>query len=88
MPKKNNLRIRKGSMKDLRNTRESQDLLAELGSEVKQVASERGRVDGYVVTDLVLESPRNATSVMATGHAARHNRKTHALIKALGDVAR
>lgn len=50
-------------------------------------ASEGGRVDGYVVTDLVLEEPRGAVSVMATGHAHAHNRKNHALLRAI-DAAR
>lgn len=43
-----------------------------------------GQEMGYKVTDLVLEDPRGAVSVMATGHAARHNRKTNALIRAMG----
>lgn len=46
-------------------------------------ASEGGRVSGYKVTDLVLEEPRGAASVMATGHARYHNRKYNALVKAL-----
>ena len=46
-------------------------------------ASENGRVDGYMVTELVLEDPRGAVSVMATGHAAAHNRKHHALLRSL-----
>ena len=87
MPK-NRLKFRKGAMQELRNTRESQKLLNDLATDVQAAASENGRVDGYMVTDLVLEDPRNATSVMATGHARNHNRKTHALIKALGDATR
>ena len=47
-------------------------------------AAGAGRVDGYKVTDLVLEDPRGAVSVMATGHAARHNRKHNALLRSLG----
>lgn len=46
-------------------------------------ASENGRVEGYKVTELVLEDPRGAVSVMATGHAAAHNAKTMALLKSL-----
>lgn len=46
-----------------------------------------GQGMGYKVTDLVLEDPRGAVSVMATGHAAYHNRKHNSLIKAL-DAAR
>lgn len=50
---------------------------------VADQASENGRVEGYKVTDLVLEDPRAAVSVMATGHARNHNAKTMALLKAL-----
>lgn len=50
---------------------------------VARGASENGRVEGYKVTDLVLEDPRAAVSVMATGHARRHNAKTLALLKNL-----
>lgn len=44
-------------------------------------ASDNGRVDGYMVTELLLEDPRGAVSVMATGHARNHNAKTMALLK-------
>ena len=81
------LKWNKNAMKQLRNTRESQKLLNDLAAKVQAKASENGRVDGYKVTPLALEDPRNATSVMATGHARNHNRKRHALIRALGDVA-
>lgn len=50
---------------------------------VAEEASDSGRVTGYKVTDLVLEDPRGAVSVMATGHARKHNRKHNALIRAL-----
>ena len=50
----------------------------------KRAASYRsGSTEGYKVTELVLESPRGAVSVMATGHAHSHNRKHNALVKAL-----
>lgn len=42
-----------------------------------------GTAEGYVVTDLVLEGPRSAASVMATGNAHHHNRKYNALVRAL-----
>ena len=42
-----------------------------------------GTAEGYVVTDLVLEDPRSAASVMATGNAHHHNRKYNALVRAL-----
>lgn len=84
---KKGLKWNKGAMQQLRNTRESQNLLNELAGQVADKASENGRVNGYKVTPLALEDPRNATSVLASGHARRHNRKNHALIRALGDIA-
>lgn len=50
---------------------------------IAKEASDGGRVEGYIVTELVLEDPRGAVSVMATGHAAAHNRKHHALLRSL-----
>ena len=58
------------------------DLMAR-AERVQREASENGAVDGYIVTDLVLEESRAAVSVMATGHAHNHNRKRHALLRAL-----
>ena len=58
------------------------DLMAR-AERVRREASENGAVEGYVVTDLVLEETRAAVSIMATGHAHNHNRKHHALLKAL-----
>lgn len=49
-------------------------------------ASQDGAVEGFVVTDLTAEEPRAAFSVMATGHAARHDRKHLTLLKALGEI--
>ena len=46
-----------------------------------------GQDMGYKVTMLALEDPRGAVSVMATGHAARHNRKHNTLIRKM-DAAR
>lgn len=50
---------------------------------IAKQASENGRVEGYMVTELVLEDPRAAVSVMATGHARAHNQKHHALLRSL-----
>lgn len=58
------------------------DLMAR-AERVQREASENGTVEGYIVTDLVLEETRAAVSIMATGHAHNHNRKHHALLKAL-----
>ena len=61
---------------------------AELMRRAQAVAERAGGQEmGYKVTDLVLEDPRGAVSVMATGKAARHNRKHNSLVKAL-DAAR
>ncbi len=43
---------------------------------------------GYQVTPLVLEDPRNATSVMAVGEGHHHNRKHSALLRGVSKVAR
>lgn len=53
---------------------------------IADVASEGGTVSGYKVTDLVLEEPRGAASVLAYGHAYNHNRKNNAIVKALSEV--
>ena len=72
----------------LRKAPQHRKLAHELAVEIARTASENGRVDGYVVTDLLLEDPRGAVSVMATGHAGNHNRKTHALLKGLDGARR
>lgn len=58
---------------------------ADLVKRAKRIAEAAGGEDmGYKVTDLVLEEPRAAASVMATGKAHFHNRKHAALIRSLG----
>lgn len=49
----------------------------------KIAAAAGGESMGYMVTPLVLEETRAATSVMATGRARADNRKNHSLTKAL-----
>lgn len=57
---------------------------ADLKRRAKNIAEDAGGEDkGYKVTELVLEDPRGAVSIMATGEAAGHNRKHHSLIRAL-----
>lgn len=70
----------------IRQLRKSPAVRKELHRRAEKIASAAGagRVDGYEVTDLVLEDPRGAVSVMATGHAARHNRKHNSLLRSLG----
>lgn len=87
MPK-SRLKWNRKALEQIRQTRESRDLTREIAEDIARAASGGGAVSGYKVTDLVLEDPRAAVSVMATGHARNHNRKHHALVKALGDVRR
>lgn len=57
---------------------------ADLKRRAEAIAKEAGGEDmGYKVTELVLEDPRGAVSVMATGHARNHNQKHHSLVRAL-----
>lgn len=65
--------------------RKSPKVVADLKRRAENVASAAagGEAMGYKVTELVLEDPRGAVSVMATGHAHFHNRKHHSLLRAL-----
>ena len=57
---------------------------ADLLARAKRIAETAGGEEmGYMVTELVLEDPRGAASVMATGKAHFHNRKHHSLLRAL-----
>ena len=80
---KSGIKLNIEGFRELRTSPEAHQALVDLARQVQKDASNDGDVDGYVVTDLVLEDPRAAVSVMATGHAARHNRKHHALVSAL-----
>lgn len=77
------------SNETLRKIRTSPAVRKELDSRAKKIAriaSENGIVEGYVATDLILEKPRGAASVLAWGHAYKHNRKTNAIVKAFSEV--
>lgn len=82
------LKWNKRALQQIRQTPEARDLTRALADDIARAASSGGAVQGYKVMDLVLEDPRAAVSVAATGHARNHNRKHHALVKALGDVRR
>lgn len=70
--------------KGLQELRKQPGVRADLMRRAKAVAAAAGGEDkGYKVTDLVLEDPRAAVSVMATGHAHRENRKRNTLVKGL-----
>jgi len=57
---------------------------ADLLRRAKAIAEAAGGEDmGYMVTKLVLEDPRGAVSVMATGDAHFDNRKHHSLLRSL-----
>lgn len=64
--------------------RQLPEVKADLMKRAKKIAEEAGGEEmGYKVTDLSLEEPRGAVSVMATGKAAYHNRKYNSLVKAI-----
>ena len=71
------------AFEQLRNLPEVRADLMARAEQIQRAASNNGAVDGYVVTDLVLEESRGAASVMATVQAHHHNRKHHALLRAL-----
>ena len=78
------LKWKRGAFKKLRN---EPKMTAFLLQKARQIAADAGGEDmGYMVTDLVLEDPRAAVSVMATGHATYHNRKYHSLLRALSQA--
>ena len=78
------LKCTRGALKQMRHDpRIAQFLL----KKADQIAADAGGKDiGYMVTNLVLEEPRTAVSVMATGHASNHNRKYHSLLRALSQA--
>src|SRR5699024_12546054 len=80
------LKWKRGALKKLRHDpRIAQFLL----KKADQIAADAGGKDiGYMVTNLVLEEPRTAVSVMATGHASNHNRKYHSLLREIGRARR
>lgn len=67
-----------------RQLRQAPGVKADLMARARRVAASAGGEGmGYMVTDLVLEKPRGAVSVMATGKAVYDNRKNNSLIRAL-----
>lgn len=81
---KTKLKWKRGALKKIRHDpRMAQFLL----KKADQIAADAGGKEiGYMVTNLVLEEPRTAVSVMATGHASNHNRKYHSLLRALSNA--
>lgn len=77
----NKLVIDQAAIKALR---KAPAVVADLERRAKKIAAAAGGEEiGYRVTHLALEDPRGAVSVMATGHAARHNRKHNSLVRNL-----
>ena len=67
-----------------RQLRQSPGVKADLMARARRVAAAAGGEGmGYMVTDLVLENPRGAVSVLCTGEAVYLNRKYGSLIRAL-----
>lgn len=78
---KNKLVIDQAAIKAIR---KAPAVVADLERRAKKIAAAAGGEEiGYRVTHLALEDPRGAVSVMATGHAARHNRKHNSLVRNL-----
>ena len=76
------LKFKPGALEELR---QDHAVRADVVKRAEKIAEAAGGEEmGYKVTDLVLEDPRAAASVMATGRAHFHNRKHAALIRSLG----
>lgn len=75
------LKFNRGVFEQIRNLPEVRADLKRRADKIAAAAG--GEAMGHKVTELVLEDPRGAVSVMATGHAHFHNRKNHALLRAL-----
>lgn len=94
------LKFNRDAFEALRKEPGVRDYLEELGREVASEATRAGSQDlpvidsdstensGYKVTDLLLEDPRGAVSVMAVGAAHNENRKHSTLLRGLSKTAR
>lgn len=81
MAKKHQMKF---SREGFRKLRKDPRITQELLRKAKAIQADAGgEALGYKVTDLTLEDPRAAVSVMATGEATFHNKKHHALLRAL-----
>lgn len=76
------LDFKKNPFRELRNDPKLRRDLIERAERIRSAAA-AGGIDGYKLTDLALEENRAAVSVMATGHAARHNRRHNTLLRVL-----
>lgn len=85
MAKKPGVKFKMDAFRDIRNNHKVRADIHERAERIAKAAAAmgKGETDGYMVTDLVLEDSRSATSVMATGHAHSHSRKYNSLVRAL-----
>ena len=81
MAKKSGIKFNPKGFEQLRHDPRVEQYLLAMAKRIAAAAG--GESMGFKVTELVLEDPRSAVSVMATGHAAAHNRKHHSLLRAL-----
>ncbi|MFJ2618165.1 hypothetical protein [Glutamicibacter sp. NPDC087344] len=75
------IKWKKQALEEIRKLPEVRADLKRRGEKIAAAAG--GEAMGYKVTELVLEDPRGAVSVMATGKARAHNQKHHSLIRAI-----
>lgn len=81
MANNKNLKFKPQNLEKLRKDPKVWEDLLRRGRAVARAAG--GEAMGYKVTQLRLEDPRAAVSIMATGKARFHNRKHHALLRAM-----
>lgn len=83
---KTGLKISNETLRQIRTSPAVRKELDKRAKKIAWIASEQGRVKGYVATDLIREKPRGASSVLAYGHAYNHNRKYNSIVKAFNEV--
>jgi hypothetical protein len=81
MARKSKLKLSKEGFRLLRQEPGVKRDLIDRAKKVQEAAG--GEDEGYILTDLVLEDPRGAVSVMATGKASNSNRRHNVLARAL-----
>lgn len=81
MAKKNNIKFNKAGFQALREDPKVEADLVARGEAIAEAAG--GKDMGYLVKANRARDVRSGVTVMATGHAARSNRKHQSLIKAL-----
>lgn len=77
------LKFNMGAFDELKNSPEARAALMDIATDMARDLNQGQEQDWYIVTDLVLEDPRAAVSVLATGKGAVRNYKNHTLLKEL-----